>query len=373
MSPEPRNDAPAEAAPTLPAQPGSPATDDAAAVPGASHAALALVALIACGGAVASGLLWHKLSGIQEQLARQSADANSLAIEARTTAREARDLARDIAARQSVAEARLGDVALQRSQIEELMQSVSRSRDENLVVDIDSALRLALQQTQLTGSLEPLLAALKGADQRIARAAQPRLAPLARAIGHDIERIKSANVTDTAGLLGRLDDLSRLVDDLPVVNTVGIGTAASRLAPPATADAQPGAPAADEAWWLVALRRGWQQVRDEARGLVRVSRIDQPDAALLAPEQTYFLRENLKLKLQGARLGVLARQYEATRADLTGATALLNKYFDPASKRVQNAATLLQQTMAQARAAELPRPDETLNALATAAAAMPAR
>src|SRR2546427_7447579 len=48
--------------------------------------------------------------------------------------------------------------------------------------------------------------------------------------------------------------------------------------------------------------RGWTAVREEAQDLLRVSRIDHPDAILLAPEQAYFLRENLKLKLLNSRL-----------------------------------------------------------------------
>jgi uroporphyrin-3 C-methyltransferase len=125
---------------------------------------------------------------------------------------------------------------------------------------------------------------------------------------------------------------------------------------------------ADQAWWMATLQRGWEVVRDEARSLVRVSRIDQPEAILLAPEQTFFLRENLKLKLLNARLGVLARQFDSARADLSAATAALNKYFDPASRRTQAAATALQTAQASMKAAELPRLDETLSALATAAA-----
>jgi hypothetical protein len=127
---------------------------------------------------VSSALLWQKLSTIQEHLARQSADAGAQSIEARALAKQAQDLARETAARQAVTDTRLGEVALQRTQLEDLMQSLSRSRDENLVVDIESAVRLAQQQAQLTGSVEPLLAALRTADQRIARAAQPRLARL---------------------------------------------------------------------------------------------------------------------------------------------------------------------------------------------------
>jgi len=46
-------------------------------------------------------------------------------------------------------------VALQRGQLEDLIQSLSRSRDENLLVDIEAGLRMAQQQAQLTGSTEP--------------------------------------------------------------------------------------------------------------------------------------------------------------------------------------------------------------------------
>ena len=128
------------------------------------------------------------------------------------------------------------------------------------------------------------------------------------------------------------------------------------------------APGAAQAWWETALQRSWEVVRDEVRGLVRVSRIDQPEAILLAPDEAFFLRENLKLKLLNARLGVLARQFDSARADLAAASAAINKYFDPASRRTQSAATVLQQAQAHLKTAELPRLDETLSALATAAA-----
>ena len=305
---------------------------------------------------MATGLLWQKVAGMQEQLARQSADAGAQSVEARTLARQALDQARETAARQAVAEARLSEVSLQRTQLEELMQSLSRSRDENLVVDIESALRLAQQQAQLTGSVEPLLAALKSADLRISRASQPRLIPLQRAIGRDTDRIKSASVTDLPGLLVRLDELVHQIDDLPAVNALAV---ASPAGPVPAAGA-----VASQVWW----QRAMALVGQEARKLVRVSRIEQPEAALLSPEQTFFLRENLKLKLLNARLGLLARQLESARSDLAAASAALNKYFDPGSRKTQAAATLLQQVQSQMKAADLPRVDDTLAALATAAA-----
>jgi uncharacterized protein HemX len=175
---------------------------------------------------LASFYLWRKLTNMQEHLARQSADATNLSVEARSLAKNAQDVAREASARSSLNETRLSEVALQRSQLDELMQSLSRSRDENLVVDVESALRLAQQQAQLTGSVEPLLAALKTADQRLTRAAQPRLNAVRRALASDADKIKAAAVTDIPSLLVKLDEISRLVEDLPVLNTV---TAVARV------------------------------------------------------------------------------------------------------------------------------------------------
>ncbi len=351
MRPDPDADATAIDAELPAAQQASAA--DSKTLPPWFAVSLALVALLAL---LVSALLWQKLSSIQELLARQSADATAQSTEARAISRQAQEMAREAAARVAVFDARLSEVALQRTQLEELMQSLSRSRDENLVVDIDSAIRLAQQQAELTGSVEPLLAALRSASQRVARAAQPRLTPLQRAIARDIDRIKSAALSDTPGLLVKLDELAHLADELVLANAVlpVQARAAVKRMP-----AEPAPP-----WWL----RTFQLIQDEAKALVRVSRIEQPEAALLSPEQSFFLRENFKLKLLNARLGLLARQLESSRADLAAAAISLNKYFDLNSRRTQVAVALLQQVQTQMKSLQIPRVDETLAALTTAAA-----
>jgi uroporphyrin-III C-methyltransferase len=317
---------------------------------------LKLVALVAALGVAASALLWHRLGGIQEQLARQSADAGSQAGEARATARQAQDLAIETAAKLAVMDARVSEVALQRTQLEELMQSLSRSRDENLVVDIDSSVRLAQQQAQLSGSAEPLLAALKSAELRVARASQPRLTPVQRAIAKDMSRIRATALADLPALLVKLDELVQIAEDLPVANAVAVPKRVESLK---RKDAE-----TVSNWW----QRALSVVRIEIEGLVRVSRIDDPDAALLSPEQSFFLRENLKLKLLNARLGLLSRHNEAARADLVSASGAIARFFDGSSRKTQTAQTLLEQLISQSRALELPRVEETLAALATAAA-----
>ena len=299
-----------------------------------------------------SGLLWQKLGNIQEELARRSLDSGAQAIEARTLAKAAQDSTRELTARLTLQENRISEVSLQRTQLEELMQSLSRSRDENLVVDIESALRLA--------------------QQRLQRAAQPRLSPLMRAIAKDTDRIKAASLTDVPELMIKIDELTRMADELPVANAMPSGASAR----PAAALAKLPEGNSSPAWrgWFdmqsakAALHRVLDALRDEGQKLLRVSRIEQPEAALMSPEQSFFLRENLKLRLLNARLGLLARQTDMARADLLNASAWLGKYFDPASRKTLAAVQLLQQVQSQLKSSELPRLDDTMAALATAAA-----
>ncbi len=331
-------------------------------IPGISKWGVA-VGVLAALGVLLSLILMQRLSVTQELLARQSQDSGASALEAKTIARQTQSQLQDVTARLSVLEVRLSEVALQRTQLEELMQSLSRSRDENLVVDIESAIRLAQQQAQLTGSLEPLLAALKSAELRVQRTAQPRLVPLQRAIAKDLSRIRSTPLSDTPALLVKLDELVRLVDELPLANEVS-----SLQAGRAVAALKPRTEDNFSSWWerslTLALKDFWTEVKD----LVRVGRVEAPEAVLLSPEQSFFVRENLKLKLLNARLGVLARQLETSRSDLNAAAYVMQNYFDTGSRKTQSALTLVRLIQVQTLNLELPRVDETLAALATASA-----
>jgi len=327
--------------------------------------AFAFVAALALIGALVSVWTVFKLNGIQEILAKQTSDVSTQAVEARVSAKQAEELARDTAARLAVTDAKLSEVALQRAQLEDLMQSLSRSRDENLVVDIESAIRLAQQQSQLTGSVQPLLAALQSSQMRLTKVAQPRLAPLLRAIVRDIEQIKATPVTDTPTLLIKIDELVRAVDNLVLLNAVGASGVNNAAIKTATApETLSWARAISMSWWEKMLNDLWRN----AQGLVRISRIDRPEASLLAPEQSYFVRENLKLRLLNVRLAVLARHFESAQADMNQVTRDLNKYFDVSSGQGPLTVALARDVLAQSKNTEIPRIDATLAALTTAAA-----
>ncbi len=259
------------------------------------------------------------------------------------------------AAQLTVTDARLDEIALQRSQLEALMQSLSRARDDNLLIDIESAIRLAQQQSQLSGSSEPLLAALQSAEVRLARVAQPRLSPVRRAIEADRVRLSGRNAVDTPALLRQLDEILRLVEGVQWANAVAQPVAVSIPRKEAVA-------AAD--WWQQLRQSFWHELRN----LVRVSRIGSPDAALVAPEQAFFLQQNMQWMVLSARVSLLSRQTDTAQADLAYALTTLEKYGESGSRKNKQLAALLKQVDGQIKQLELPRADETLAALLQAGA-----
>jgi uroporphyrin-III C-methyltransferase len=371
--PDPRAEPAAPAASAAPEARPAPAAAAVLSRTGVLLAGLLLVVL----GVVALLVAWkadQRVGTLEQELVRRQQDSANQATEARMLAKQASEGVREAGAKVALLEARLAEVAIQRTQLEDLIQSLSRSRDENLLVDIEAAIRMAQQQGAITGSAEPLVLVLRQSDERLARYNQPRLEGVRRAIARDLDRVKSVGVTDIATLTIKRDEAIRTVDELPLLATaearkeaVAAATAAASAARAASA------PAAPNAWpWPRSWSEAWRGVADrvwsEVRALVRVTRIDHPDAVLLAPEQAFFLRENLKLRLLNARLALLSRQFGTAQADLSMAQTMIERYFDRSSRRTTTAAELLRQVAAQARQITLPRPDDTLAALTTVAA-----
>lgn len=384
MNDHPTAAVPAEPAPPLPvADTPSPAppTHRPAAAFGDARWWFALAALLAVLAGVSLVIAWktqQRVKSIEQQLVRRLEDSQLQSNEARMLAKQSQDTVLAAAAKVALLEARVAEVAVQRSQLEDLMQSLSRSRDENLLVDVDTGIRVAMQQTSITGSAEPLVAMLKQADDRLARYDQPRLEGVRRAIARDLDRVKAVGVTDIPTLSIKLDEAVRLIDELPLLSiaearpAAGKGKAAAAVPASAPTVAASGAAfATPPAWWQT-WDGSWtaisERVWGEVKSLIRVTRIDHPESMLLAPDNAFFVRENVKLRLLNARLALLSRQFETAQSDLQVVQASLDRYFDRSSRRTMLASDLVRQVAAQARQVTVPKPDDTLVALAAATA-----
>ncbi|OGA01420.1 MAG: hypothetical protein A3I00_03915 [Betaproteobacteria bacterium RIFCSPLOWO2_02_FULL_64_12] len=298
-------------------------------------------------------LAWHwyrnyeETNFLREELARRLRDSDAEAREARATAKLAQEAVREAQTRLAQLEAKVAESQSQQVALEALYQELSRSRDEWVFAEIEQILTIASQQLQLVGNVQAALVALQTADSRLARSDRPQFIPLRKVIARDIERLKATPSVDMVGLALKLDQVIAGVEALPLAHEV-------RLAGSSRAEAD----VADGFW-----SRLGTEVWGEIRQLVRVRSIERPQPPLLAPNQAFFLRENLKLRLLSARLALLARDQTTFREDIRAAQTWVQRYFDARAKSSAAALANLKQLSASGIAIEVPTIADSLNAV----------
>lgn len=329
------------------------------------------VLLLALAGVVLSASLWVRMNNVQSETARHVGDVMAQQRQRQTQADDMLTQLHEVQARLASAEARVSELSLQRTQMEELVRGLSRSRDESLVQDLESSIRQAMASAELSGSVQPLVAALQVGVARIARAPQPRLNPVQEAMAQDLTVLQQADVLNVPQVVMQLSVLSRSLDRLPMGMPPAqrpsevLGSAPQDVPMPLPADAA--------FWqrWQAQLQRAWGQwwhdSQDLLHGLVRVRRIDQPDAIALTPEQAMALSSQLKLRLLSARVALLNGQREVVAADLKAVRDAVNAFAQLETTEAQAILTRLEDVRQALSRQAVPRPTHTLQALALAA------
>ncbi|MFO1233745.1 MAG: uroporphyrinogen-III C-methyltransferase [Rivihabitans pingtungensis] len=272
---------------------------------------LALAALATAGG------LWldsrASLDALQQTLTQKAGAASGVSKDVQARAEHADKTARENSARLAALEGKVGDFAGQAAALNSLYQEQTRNREDWMLAEIEHALNLAGQQLQLAGNVAAASSTLEAIDARLAKLDRPQFIPLRKALGQDLGQLKSAPAVDVVGLTVKLDRLAAEIDALPLV----IDHARQQADTPAPS--HQGVPA-----W----QRLGEQLLDDIGQLIRVRRMDKPEALLLSPEQAFLLRENVKLRLLGARVAVLQRQDAPFRTDLSASERYVRGYFD---------------------------------------------
>jgi uroporphyrin-3 C-methyltransferase len=75
----------------------------------------------------------------------------------------------------------------------------------------------------------------------------------------------------------------------------------------------------------------------DIKGLVTIRRLSQSVTPLLPPEQGFFLRQNLALKLEAARVALLQREPATYQGALSEAQGWMSRYFDASAPAVRSA------------------------------------
>ena len=300
---------------------------------------LAVLALLA----VAAWLLLQQhLGGLQQELERRLSET-----QAQGKGNEERLQA--LSGKVALLEARLAETQSQQQALDGMVVELSKGRDERLLAEVEQAVGIAAQQLQLAGNVEAALIALQSADARLGRAGLAQFLPLRKLIARDIDRLKALPLADVPGMALKLEATISSIDALPLASE-------QRARAPTQTAAASSRPAH---WWQQLGREVWE----ELRGLIRIERLDSGESSLLSPNQAFFLRENLKLRLLDARLALLQRDGKSFREDLRQASAWLERHFDRRARPVQNTLATLGGLAGADLTLQVPSLNETLLAL----------
>lgn len=199
------------------------------------------------------------------------------------------------------------------------LQGVSTgARDNWLLAEAENYMQIANAQLQLAGNPQLATLALDMADERIVQLANPALTDVRRALSDELAALEIMEKPDIEGVTLTLASLARVVNSLPL----------QRVIRPQTDDDS----AADTE--LSGVARAWASVRGAVSGLVKVTGPEATAVPLMTPEAIYFLRTNLTLQLQAARLALLRGEQAAFQQSLDDAASWLALYFDTGSAQV---------------------------------------
>ncbi|WP_371871785.1 uroporphyrinogen-III C-methyltransferase [Neisseria lisongii] len=222
--------------------------------------------------------------------------------------------------------ARLGDGQKangeQIAQARAAYQELVKGRVNWLVDEAETMINIAAQQLQLSGNVQGAVGVLEHINERLSRFDQPDLLPIKQAVSNDLAALKNRPYVDVSGTALRLDRLETAVAGLPLMVD---GVLKPGAAEPVAADTA-------ASWW----ENAWQKSWDAVKNLVEIRHLDNNDAMLLAPEQIYFIRENLRLRLLDARTALLQQNGEVFQSDLNNVEATVKQYFDKNSPATQS-------------------------------------
>ncbi|MFD2273001.1 uroporphyrinogen-III C-methyltransferase [Undibacterium arcticum] len=330
--------------------------------------------------ALLAGQWWtsrSEISSLREEMARRLQNGDASNTETKVLAKAVQEGNKELQAKVSVLEKQADGSAEPAAGARAAISGpVEKNRDEWALAEIEQVLSTASQQLQLAGNVQGALIALQNADRSLSRSDKPQFITIRRAIAKDTDKLKALPTLDLTGIALRLDSVISQIDTLPLLSDEKnrpcrrpsrrrrCAFCRKKGSKPASVASAAEASTPD---WQSKLEDKWQSISsemwNEVRQLIRVRTVDTPDALLLSPSQAYYARENLKLRLLNARLGLLSRNESAFRSDMIAAQDAISKYFDTRAKQTQTAQALLKQVQASNLSIEMPTLNDSLNAV----------
>lgn len=211
------------------------------------------------------------------------------------------------------------DNKIVKTDIKSLQRSFAESKvrhpNEWILAEVEYLLALSGRKIWLEQDIETATSLLSSADQRIVALNDASLSPLRSAILEDINTLQALPKLDTDGVILALTSLERRVDQLR----------SASLLVPESEKADSAEPSGDIKDWDINLKKSWDAF---IASFITVNKRDSRVEALLSPEQSWYLKENIRINLAKAEFAVYREQQDVYDIALTNMQMLLNDYYD---------------------------------------------
>ncbi|MBK8164089.1 MAG: uroporphyrinogen-III C-methyltransferase [Gammaproteobacteria bacterium] len=302
---------------------------------------IALLALLCAGGGILAGYYFAQQFRTEQQVLAKHGDDLDAALQSASRRQD------ELTARLARVESDIPGVATELTEIEDLLRREALRRVEP--ADIERLLRMANDSLQLAGDIDTALLALRNADRRLQALGDPLFAEVRRRLAREITSLEAVPRPDVAGMAYALAGLQG-----------ELGALLLRQEAPEPADAAERERSdTDVPQWRVVARDIWASLKS----LVVVRRREGGEPPLIAPGEQIFLTQNLYLKLESARVALLARDDRNFHASLSAARAWLDKYYDGGNAAVAAVAARLSEMDQVNIAPGLPDVSGSLDAL----------
>jgi len=220
------------------------------------------------------------------------------------------------------------------------------ARDAWILAESEYYMQIANAQLQLANNPHLASLALKMADERIVQLANPALTDVRRALSDELTALEALEKPDIEGATLTLASLARVVESLPLASAAMAGEETDEIDPELSG---PG--------------RAWASVKNAMSGLVTVTPPERAKLVQLSPDSEFFLRNNIALQLQSARLALLRGEQAIFEQTLDDTSALLTDYFDTSSASVSGAQATIAEIRGHVFTAAVPDISESLRLL----------
>jgi len=280
---------------------------------------LALISLVVAGFALWQANAWRTQGVVlREEVAKRLQESDRAVGESRASAQREHESLNTILGKVGALEGQVNKTEGHAKALETLYEKFSRSQEDSIVAEVRQAVDFADQQLRYAGNIETALIALQGARTRLEQNDHGQFAALRQALGADIEKLGQQSTLDMPGTALRLEQVLGKIDTLPLAYSGEVSTQKSSVW-----NRVEGEGVAHFIAGLVG------DIWAELRSLVKFERLDtETEPVLLAPEQSAFLRENVKIRLLTARLAMLARDGNTYVTDLERARNWIERFFD---------------------------------------------